>query len=144
MEAKAGVLRALRSLIGGGGSLRRSSCLRRRPQGRRCSTGEAEPEERHRPHQEPRSAWRRSFSLNGRLESQLQRLNFSEQEEALALASTQREVKRRSLSLQPSPTDMLQVLEEDFSVQSMASITTEDCFYDSRQKESPPMLKLAR
>lgn len=140
MEAKASVLRALRSLIGGGGS------LRRRPQGRRCSTGPAQPEERHRPHQEPRpaprSAWRRSFSLNGRLESQLQRLNFSEQEEALA--STQREVKRRSLSLQPSPTDVLQVLEEDFSVQSMASITTEDCFYDSRQKESPPMLKLAR
>lgn len=96
------------------------------------------------PCSEPRSAFssgRRSFSLNGQLESQLLRLNVSEQEEE-ALASTQRADQKRSFSLQPSPTDLLQVLEEDFSVQSMTSIITEDCFYDSNQ-ESPPMLKLA-
>lgn len=170
LETKASVVRALRSLISdGASSLRRSSplmadggsSLRRRQRGRRCSTGKRMThvltEERHGPHgrllfREPCSEQLSSFSfdlngrrrhrlsLTGQLESQLQRLNFSEQEDDV-LASSQREDKRRSLSLRPSPTDMLHVLEKDFSVQSMTSIITEDCFYDSKQKESPPPAK---
>ncbi|XP_056872773.1 rho guanine nucleotide exchange factor TIAM2-like isoform X1 [Takifugu flavidus] len=170
LETKASIVRALRSLISdGASSLRRSSplmadggsSLRRRQRGRRCSTGKRMThvltEERHGPHgrplfREPCSEQLSSFSfdlngrrrhrlsLTGQLESQLQRLNFAEQEDDV-LASSQREDKRRSLTLRPSPTDMLHVLEKDFSVQSMASIITEDCFYDSKQKESPPPAK---
>ena len=81
--------------------------MRRPRQGRRCSTGQNQPEE-------PCSA----------SSPQLQRLSFSEQE---ALTSARREDKGQSLSLQASPTDMSVT---DFSLQSMASIITEDCFYD--------------
>lgn len=170
LETKASIVRALRSLISdGASSLRRSSplmadggsSLRRHQWGPRCSMGKRMThvltEERHGPHgrllfREPCSEQLSSFSfdlngrrrhrlsLTGQLESQLQRLNFSEQEDDV-LASSQREDKRRSLSLRPSPTDMLHVLEKDFSVQSMTSIITEDCFYDSKQKESPPQAK---
>lgn len=170
LETKASVLRALHSLVSDeASSLRRSSTLkadggsslRKRQRGRRCSTGKRMthvlPEERHGPHGhllfwEPCLEQRSSFDLNGRrsyrlsmtgqLESQLQKLNFSEQEDYV-LSSSQREDKRQSLILRPSPTDMLHVLEKDFSVQSMTSIITEDCFYDSKQKESPSLLKLA-
>lgn len=45
--------------------------------------------------------------------------------------------KRRTFSLQPSPTDMVYVLEEDFSIRSLTSIISEDCFHDSRQKKPP-------
>lgn len=56
-----------------------------------------------------------------------------------------RKEKRRTFSLQPSPTDMVHVLEEDFSIRGLTSIITEDCFHDSRQKtmQPPPTLKLA-
>lgn len=66
----------------------------------------------------------RLCSLTGELEAQLQQLNFTEDEET-----------KRSSSLRRRPAgevlDFSSFLEKDFSVQSMTSIVSEGCFYDS-------------
>ncbi|KAM3602394.1 uncharacterized protein V6R79_003224 [Siganus canaliculatus] len=143
-ETKASVLRALRLLLrdrAPSGSSRRSSSWRRR-QRRRPDlqrTNQRRTEDASGPDggetcSEPLlprrnasdSAGRRSrlCSLTSDLEAQLQRLNFSED---------QAEDQRRSSSLRRSHAagDALELLERDFSVQSLTSIINEDCFYDS-------------
>lgn len=76
----------------------------------------------------------RLCSLTGELEAQLQRLNFREEEvEKGAVSWSKEENKRRSCSLQRSPGDLQDIsnlLERDFSVQSMTSMISEECFYD--------------
>ncbi|MEQ2159663.1 hypothetical protein GOODEAATRI_025342, partial [Goodea atripinnis] len=75
----------------------------------------------------------RLCSLTGDLEAQLQRLNFSE--EAQGAMHHVDEEKRCSSSLRRGPEgdgqDFSNFVGRDFSVQSMASIINEDCFYDS-------------
>lgn len=87
----------------------------------------------------------RLCSLTSELEAQLQRLNFTDEEaERGAAAASRSEEKRRSSSLRRSPADVLDVLERDFSVQSMTSMINEDCFYDSMlgiQKVAVPTLQ---
>lgn len=78
------------------------------------------------------SAGKRSrlCSLTSELEAQLQRLNFTEDEAERGAAPS--EDKRRSASLRRSPAgETLELLERDFSVQSLTSMINEDCFYDS-------------
>ncbi|XP_030577346.1 T-lymphoma invasion and metastasis-inducing protein 2-like isoform X2 [Archocentrus centrarchus] len=77
----------------------------------------------------------RLCSLTGELEAQLQRLNFKEEEvERGAISWSEEEKKRGSCSLQRSPggdlQDLSNLLERDFSIQSMTSMISEDCFYD--------------
>lgn len=144
------MLRALRSLLrdrAPNGSLRRtrpssaerSASWRRRRQQERCHSssqrtsrlqsdggstlGETCSEPLLPSHAPSYSACRRTrlCSLTGELEAQLQRLNFTEEEEE----------EEKCWSAQRSPADMLDVLDRDFSVHSMASIINEDCFYDS-------------
>ncbi|XP_027135207.1 T-lymphoma invasion and metastasis-inducing protein 2 [Larimichthys crocea] len=140
LETKAAVLRALRSLLrerAPVGSLRRSrlstsdrtSSWRRRQQ--RCRSdaqrtahrqpeGETCSEPLLPSHAASDSAGKRSrlCSLTSELEAQLQRLNFTEEEERGAAASHCRG-------------EVLDLLERDFSVQSMSSMINEDCFYDN-------------
>lgn len=143
-----------------GGSLRRSrlstadrsSSWRRRQQ--RCRsdaqrTAHRQPEDGRRPAggsvlgdtcSEPllpsrvaaNSAGKRSrlCSLTSELEAQLQRLNFTEDEAERGAAPS--EDKSRSASLRRSTAgEALELLERDFSVQSLTSMINEDCFYDS-------------
>lgn len=153
MEAKAGVLRVLGSLLrdrGPGGSLRRSKPpepersgtwrRRRQPGGRpdlqRTPPGEAEGSCRANgvlketcsepPLPSSTSSERRTTlcSLTGELEARLQRLNFAEDEETKRSASLRRHPAGEAL-------DFSNFLEKDFSVQSMTSMINEDCFYDS-------------
>lgn len=152
LGSKASVLRALRSLLrdrAPSGSLRRtrpssaersaSWRRRRQRQQQRCRSssqrtshvqsdggstlGETCSEPLLPSHAPSDSACRRTrlCSLTGELEAQLQRLNFTEEVED----------KCRGWSEQRSPADVLDVLDRDFSVHSMASIINEDCFYDS-------------
>ncbi|XP_018530115.1 rho guanine nucleotide exchange factor TIAM2 isoform X2 [Lates calcarifer] len=77
----------------------------------------------------------RLCSLTSELEAQLQRLNFTEEEEAERGATPTSNDKRHSSSLRRSPrgeaVELSSLLERDFSVQSMTSMINEDCFYDS-------------
>lgn len=148
VETKAGVLRALRSVLReraptgslertGPSTSERSATWRRRQQreGRGpdggCPLGETCSEPPLPSHVASDSAGRRTrlCSLTSELEAQLQRLNFSEEAERGAAAPCG-EVKTRSSSLRRCPADVLDVLERDFSVQSMTSMINEDCFYD--------------
>ncbi|XP_053192778.1 rho guanine nucleotide exchange factor TIAM2-like [Scomber japonicus] len=164
LETKAGVLRVLRSLLrdrAPTGSLRRTKLStaerggswRRRQQRSRSDnqrTPHHQPDESTRlimgdtcsepllPSHAASSAGKRSrlCSLTSDLEAQLQRLNFSEED-----AEQRDDEKRRS-----SRRDQLDVnmLERDFSVQSMTSIINEDCFYDAMlgiQKTAVPSLQ---
>lgn len=157
-ETKAGVLRALWSLIRDRDTPRplrrcsqltaeRSSSWRRQQPHRRPREQRCDPDVRFTPgetcseaplpsHISSESIGRstRLCSMTDKLEAQLQRLSFTE-----GGAATCGEEKRQSSS--PAHT-----LERDFSIQSMTSIINEDCFYDYvlvRQKDSPPTLKLA-
>lgn len=98
------------------------------------------------------SAGRRTrlCSLTGELEAQLQRLNFTEEEAERGAAASpgddrRSEEKTRRSSLRRSPAgEMLDLLERDFSVQSMTSMINEDCFYESvlgMQKAAVPTLQ---
>uniref|UniRef100_A0A8P4GEW5 T-lymphoma invasion and metastasis-inducing protein 2 n=1 Tax=Dicentrarchus labrax TaxID=13489 RepID=A0A8P4GEW5_DICLA len=79
----------------------------------------------------------RLCSLTSELEAQLQRLNFTEEEEAERGAAAshsddrRNEETRRSFSLRRSPGGEVLDMERDFSVQSLTSMINEDCFYDS-------------
>ncbi|XP_074471641.1 rho guanine nucleotide exchange factor TIAM2-like isoform X2 [Sebastes fasciatus] len=108
----------------------------RRPDGR-FVLGEtcSEPLLPSRAASDPAGKRTRLCSLTSELEAQLQRLNFTEdeaeqqqQQRGGATASQSGEEKRRSSSLRG---EVLDLLERDFSVQSMTSIINEDCFYDS-------------
>uniref|UniRef100_A0A3Q2ZVS8 T-lymphoma invasion and metastasis-inducing protein 2-like n=2 Tax=Kryptolebias marmoratus TaxID=37003 RepID=A0A3Q2ZVS8_KRYMA len=158
LEAKASVLRVLTSVLRDrppGGSLRRSklskpersSSWRRRQHRGRSDLQRTPPRQAEascRPNgvlnetcSEPllpshaasdsTSSGRRTrlCSLTSELEAQLQRLNFTEDDED----------RKRSSSLRRSPAgdvlDSSNFLEKDFSIQSMASMVNEDCFYDS-------------
>ncbi|XP_034436470.1 T-lymphoma invasion and metastasis-inducing protein 2 isoform X1 [Hippoglossus hippoglossus] len=85
----------------------------------------------------------RLFSLTSELEAQLQRLNFTEEAEQRATTSSgdrRTAEKRRSSSLQRRPGgDVLDLLERDFSVHSMASMINEDCFYDFQTSAVPTL-----
>lgn len=76
----------------------------------------------------------RLCSLTSELEAQLQRLNFREEEvEQGGTSISEEEKNKRSSSLRRSPgdlQDLSNLLERDFSVQSMTSMINEDCFYD--------------
>ncbi|XP_070843998.1 rho guanine nucleotide exchange factor TIAM2-like [Chaetodon trifascialis] len=148
---------------------RSSSWRRRQQQSRSDSQSPRQPEESCRPdgsfilgetcsepllpsHAASDSAGKRTrlCSLTSELEAQLQRLNFTEEEaERGAVASPgddrRTEEKRRSSSLRRVPAgEMLDLLERDFSVQSMTSMINEDCFYDSvlgMQKAAVPTLQ---
>lgn len=76
----------------------------------------------------------RLCSLTSELEAQLQRLNFREEEvEQRGTSISEEEKNKRSSSLRRSPgdlQDLSNLLERDFSVQSMTSMINEDCFYD--------------
>nr|XP_046229514.1 rho guanine nucleotide exchange factor TIAM2-like [Scatophagus argus] len=81
---------------------------------------------------EPAGRRTRLCSLTGELEAQLQRLNFSEEEAERGAAASRSEEHGWSSSLRRSPAgEMLDLLERDFSVQSLTSMTNEDCFFDS-------------
>lgn len=137
METKAGVLRALRSVLrqrasAGPSTSEKSASWRRRQQreSRGPDGGFLLGETRSEPplpsHVAPDSAGRRTrlCSLTSELEAQLQRLNFSEEAGRGAAAPRGQEKSR-------CPADVLDVLERDFSVQSMSSMINEDCFYDA-------------
>ncbi|XP_035534275.1 T-lymphoma invasion and metastasis-inducing protein 2-like [Morone saxatilis] len=94
----------------------------------------------------------RLCSLTSELEAQLQRLNFTEEEEAergAAVAASHSGDRRneetgRTSSLRRSPGGEVLDLERDFSVQSLTSMINEDCFYDSMlgmQKVAVPTLQ---
>lgn len=87
----------------------------------------------------------RLCSLTSELEAQLQRLNFTEEEaERGAAASPSDDRRNRTASLRRSPGEMLDLLEREFSVQSMTSMINEDCFYESvlgMQKAAVPTLQ---
>uniref|UniRef100_A0A4W6EPY3 TIAM Rac1 associated GEF 2 n=1 Tax=Lates calcarifer TaxID=8187 RepID=A0A4W6EPY3_LATCA len=72
----------------------------------------------------------RLCSLTSELEAQLQRLNFTEEEEAERGATPTSNDKRHSSSLRRSPrgeaVELSSLLERDFSVQSMTSMINED------------------
>lgn len=165
LGSKASVLRVLRSLLRGrapSGSLRRtrpssaerSASWRRRRQQQRCRSssqrtshlqsdggstlGETCSEPLLPSHAPSDSARRRTrlCSLTGELEAQLQRLNFKEEEAQRG----DEEVEGRGWSAQRSPADVLDVLDRDFSVHSMASIINEDCFYDSVMSVHAPAI----
>ncbi|KAM9354625.1 rho guanine nucleotide exchange factor TIAM2 isoform 2-T2 [Pholidichthys leucotaenia] len=156
LEAKAGMLQALRSLLRdqpSAGSLRRSDGIvpRRRRRCRRANSPRTIPhhsqeeEENHGKdgvlgdtcsepllpsHAKANSVTARRTrlcSLTSDLEAQLQRLNFSQEEEW-------EEERRQSSSVRQGPgretADYSNVLERDFSIQSLNSIINEDCFYD--------------
>nr|XP_020444360.1 LOW QUALITY PROTEIN: T-lymphoma invasion and metastasis-inducing protein 2-like [Monopterus albus] len=158
LEAKAGVLRALRSVLREQvpvssprrtrlSTAERSSSWRRRQQ-RRCSdtqsTARHPSEESCRPDgallaetcsepllpshtADPAGRRARLCSLTNDLEAQLQRLNFTEDE---AEQSRNEEQSRSSRSWRGPGGDLL---ERDFSVQSLSSMINEDCFYDTVQ-----------
>nr|XP_019969408.1 PREDICTED: T-lymphoma invasion and metastasis-inducing protein 2-like [Paralichthys olivaceus] len=173
LETKASVLRALSSLLrdrAPAGSLRRSrlstaersSSWRRRQQRSRAdaqrTTHHRQPEESRfilgetcsepllPSHAASDSAAKRTrlFSLTSELEAQLQRLNFTEEEEegraTTASADRRPAEKRRSSSVQRRPgADVLDLLERDFSVHSMTSMINEDCFYDFQTSAAPTL-----
>uniref|UniRef100_A0A3B5B355 TIAM Rac1 associated GEF 2b n=1 Tax=Stegastes partitus TaxID=144197 RepID=A0A3B5B355_9TELE len=89
----------------------------------------------------------RLCSLTSELEAQLQRLNFTEEEAERGTTSRSDEETRRSSSLRRTAggelPDFSNLLERDFSVQSMTSMINEDCFYDTMlgmQKAAVPKL----
>uniref|UniRef100_A0A3Q3WXM8 DH domain-containing protein n=1 Tax=Mola mola TaxID=94237 RepID=A0A3Q3WXM8_MOLML len=132
LETKASVLRALRSLLrerAPTGSLRRRQ--RHRQDSRTPDGGETCSEPPLPSHAVSAPAGRRTrlCSLTSELEAQLQRLNFAEEDAERGAAQSKEQ--RRSSSLHRGPADVLDVLERDFSVQSMTSMINEDCFYDS-------------
>ncbi|XP_068454792.1 rho guanine nucleotide exchange factor TIAM2-like [Clinocottus analis] len=152
VETKAGVLRALRGLVGErapAGSVRRprapaerSGSWRRRQQRRTPPRRDEEEGSCSEPllpgrnaaaaANDPAGKRTRLCSLTGELEAQLQRLNFSEEE-------------KRSSSLRRSPggeaPDPAGLLERDFSVHSLTSMISEDCFYDAAAgRRGPPSL----
>uniref|UniRef100_A0A3B3THJ4 TIAM Rac1 associated GEF 2b n=1 Tax=Poecilia latipinna TaxID=48699 RepID=A0A3B3THJ4_9TELE len=75
----------------------------------------------------------RLCSLTGELEAQLQRLNFSEEDQGAAQRLD--EEKNRTFSLRRGAAgdrlDFSSFVGRDFSVQSMTSMINEDCFYES-------------
>ncbi|XP_008289536.1 T-lymphoma invasion and metastasis-inducing protein 2 [Stegastes partitus] len=90
----------------------------------------------------------RLCSLTSELEAQLQRLNFTEEEAERGTTSRSDEETRRSSSLRRTAggelPDFSNLLERDFSVQSMTSMINEDCFYDTMlgmQKAAVPKLQ---
>lgn len=87
------------------------------------------------------SACRRTrlCSLTSELEAQLQRLNFTKEE---AQRGAEEEEEGQGWSAQRSPVDVLDVLDRDFSVHSMASIINEDCFYDSVMSVHAPAVPM--
>ncbi|XP_014905876.1 T-lymphoma invasion and metastasis-inducing protein 2 isoform X1 [Poecilia latipinna] len=154
LEAKAALLRALSSLLkdrAASGSLRRtekSATWRRRPRpGRsdlqrtaphppaeRCGALEETCSEPLLPSHAGSSGTRpRLCSLTGELEAQLQRLNFSEEDQGAAQRLD--EEKNRTFSLRRGAAgdrlDFSSFVGRDFSVQSMTSMINEDCFYES-------------
>lgn len=153
LGSKASVLRALRSLLRdrapSGSSTERSTSWRRRRQQQRCRSssqrtshlqsdsgstlGETSSEPLLPSHAPSASACQRTrlCSLTGELEAQLQRLNFTEEEAQREAEEEGEEEKGQGCSAQRSPADVLDVLDRDFSVHSMASIINEDCFYAS-------------
>ncbi|XP_014327868.1 T-lymphoma invasion and metastasis-inducing protein 2-like [Xiphophorus maculatus] len=158
LDAKAALLRALSSLLkdqAASGSLRRtrpsaaerSATWRRRPRpGRsdlqrtaphppaeRCGALEETCSEPPLPSHAGSSGMRpRLCSLTGELEAQLQRLNFSEDDQGAAQRLD--EEKRRTSSLRRGAArdglDFSSFVGRDFSIQSMTSMINEDCFYD--------------
>uniref|UniRef100_A0A4W6ENU7 TIAM Rac1 associated GEF 2 n=1 Tax=Lates calcarifer TaxID=8187 RepID=A0A4W6ENU7_LATCA len=151
LETKASVLRALRSLLrerAPVGSLRRSrlsttersGSWRRRQQRSRESCrpdgrsvlGDTCSEPLLPSHTASDSSGKRTrlCSLTSELEAQLQRLNFTEEEEAERGATPTSNDKRHSSSLRRSPrgeaVELSSLLERDFSVQSMTSMINED------------------
>uniref|UniRef100_A0A3Q3KV78 DH domain-containing protein n=2 Tax=Mastacembelus armatus TaxID=205130 RepID=A0A3Q3KV78_9TELE len=163
METKAGVLRALRSLLrerAPAGSLRRtrlSTAERRRQQRCRTNTqrsscrqleescgpdgvpgGETCSEPPLSSHAAgPAGRRTRLCSLTSELEAQLQRLNFTEDEQQRHGSGLSRQPGGELLELSS-------LLERDFSVQSVTSMVNEDCFYDAMlgvQKAAVPTLQ---
>ncbi|KAF1377028.1 hypothetical protein PFLUV_G00217630 [Perca fluviatilis] len=159
LDTKASVLRALRFLLRERAPA--ASSLRRRQQRCHSETHGTSHHHHHHHHHHERSVLgetcsepllpsranaagkrTRLRSLTGELEAQLQRLNFTEEEDtergtppAALLACHSGCRRRRSSSLRRSPggeaLDGSSPLERDFSVQSMTSMINEDCFYDS-------------
>ncbi|KAM9339293.1 rho guanine nucleotide exchange factor TIAM2 [Symphorus nematophorus] len=120
-------------------TLRQPEDSRRPDGGETCS----EPLLPRRASSDPAGKRSRLCSLTSELEAQLQRLNFTEEEAergaaavaaaaaAAAPSHSREEDKRRSSSLRRGPGEVLELLERDFSVQSLTSMINEDCFYDS-------------
>lgn len=139
LESKASVLQALRCLRSD--SLKRNSATWRRrrrrrqhEEGERLEEGEglgcrltcSEPVLPGYAHSQPRT---RLCSLTGQLEAQLQRLNFAEGEGP----EPSGEDGEGNRGWSPA-----HLLDRDFSVHSLASIVSEDCFYHSTTSRGSP------
>ncbi|KAI4792765.1 hypothetical protein KUCAC02_033159, partial [Chaenocephalus aceratus] len=125
VEMKARVLCALRPLLRARdpcGSLRRPRLsAQRRHRGR----GGEEPALPPDGNQTPKT---RLSSVTGGLEAQLQNLHFTEG------GAEPRGAGRRSYNLRGEGGELGGLLERDYSVHSMTSIISEDCFYDGWQR----------